>query len=128
MLYATETTVGTTNESIYVNKAGKRFCDEGGSRTDMTIALMEQDGGVGFQVVDHDSSMITDGKTHTGMDVEYRLSGASSTAPTHLKNWRASGRRRGDIPENCRRLQRDDSYFQRPRIRPIQLRAQCPPG
>lgn len=30
----------------------------------MTIALMEQDGGVGFQVVDHDSSMITDGKTH----------------------------------------------------------------
>lgn len=25
-------------------------------------------------------------------------------------------------------LQRDDSYFQRPRIRPIQLRAQCPPG
>lgn len=33
VLYATETTVGTTNESIYVNKAGKRFCDEGGSRT-----------------------------------------------------------------------------------------------
>lgn len=73
VLYATETTVGTTNESIYVNKAGKRFCDEGGSRTDMTIALMEQDGGVGFQVVDHDSSMITDGKTHTGMDVEYAI-------------------------------------------------------
>ena len=39
----------------------------------MTIALMEQDGGVGFQVVDHDSSMITDGKTHTGMDVEYAI-------------------------------------------------------
>ena len=73
VLYATETTVGTTNESIYVNKAGKRFCDEGGSRTDMTIALMQQEDGVGFQVVDHDSAMITDGKTHTGMDVEYAI-------------------------------------------------------
>lgn len=28
---------------------------------------------MGFQVVDHDSSMITDGKTHTGMDVEYAI-------------------------------------------------------
>ena len=73
VLYATETTVGTTNESIYVNKAGERFCDEGGSRTDMTIALMNQENGVGFQVVDHDSAMITDGHTHTGMDVEYAI-------------------------------------------------------
>lgn len=73
VMFATETTVGETNESLYVNKDGKRFCNEAGSRTDMTIALMEQKDGVAFQVVDHDSSMITDGKTHTGMDVEYLI-------------------------------------------------------
>ena len=39
----------------------------------MTNALMEQKDGMAFQVVDHDSSMITDGKTHTGMDVEYLI-------------------------------------------------------
>ena len=73
VLFMTETTVGTTNESLYVNKEGKRFCDESGSRTDMTVALMNQTDGVGFQVVDHDSSMITDGHTHTNMDVEYAI-------------------------------------------------------
>lgn len=68
--FAPETTVGITNESVYINKQGVRFCDEGDTRYNMTVALMQQEDSVAFQIVDSDSSMITDGKTHTGMDVE----------------------------------------------------------
>lgn len=73
VLFATETAVGLSNESVYVNLDGVRFCNEAASRTEMTIALMNQREGKAFQVVDEDSSGNNGNKTFTGMDIEYAI-------------------------------------------------------
>lgn len=70
---STEAIVGTSASSLMVNKEGVRFTNETGTRWDISADMFKQTDHLGYIISDSMNSLIADGKTQGGVDVEKML-------------------------------------------------------
>ncbi len=70
---STEAIVGASASCLMVNKEGKRFTNETGTRWDISAALFEQTDNLAYIISDNRNSQIKGGKTQGGIDVENML-------------------------------------------------------
>lgn len=67
---STENIVGDTGDPLYINKEGYRFVDESLDRYSLSGALLEQTDKILYIISDKTNSLVTDGITFNGFDVE----------------------------------------------------------
>ena len=67
---STEAIVGASASCLMVNKEGLRFTNETGTRWDISAAMFEQTDNLAYIISDSRNSLIANGKTQGGTDVE----------------------------------------------------------
>ncbi|HCL01346.1 MAG TPA: hypothetical protein DHW61_02855 [Lachnoclostridium phytofermentans] len=71
----TENIVGDDGDALFVNKEGKRFVNETLDRYTLSAAVLEQPDKMHYLISDNTNSLIKDGHTFNGYDVEEMIEG-----------------------------------------------------